>query len=88
MGSSPRDNADFGYDDTEPSNSDATGSGARKRRKTPGRGRAAITDIRIARIETVTMTETEYADAVQSLAVLIARYERNHPEDEQPSAAA
>jgi hypothetical protein len=32
------------------------------------------------------MTETEYADAVESLAVLIARYERLH--DEQPGTAA
>lgn len=88
MGSSPRDNADFGYDETRLSDSDATGSGSRTRRKTPGRGRAAITDIRIARIETVTMTETEYADAVESLAVLIARYEQHHREYEQPRTAA
>jgi hypothetical protein len=56
------------------------------RRAAPGRGKAAITDVRIARIETVVMTAEEYADAVESLAVLIARYERTHAK--QPTEAA
>jgi hypothetical protein len=74
-----------GYDETAPSNSrPVTPAGARRR--APGRGKAAITDVRIARIETVIMTATEYADAVESLAVLIARYERTHPN--QPTEAA
>jgi hypothetical protein len=38
-----------------------------------------LTDIRITRIETTEMTATEYADAVEALAVLIAKYERHHP---------
>jgi hypothetical protein len=54
----------------------------------PDRKNAVITDIRIARIETRTMTTTEYADAVESLAALIARYERNHPTDQAPPATA
>jgi hypothetical protein len=47
-------------------------------------GYAAITDIRIARVETTAMIATEYADALEALAVLIARYECEHPE--QPTA--
>lgn len=50
-------------------------------RAAPGRGQAAISDIRIAHVETTPMTATEYADAVEALAVLIARYEREHPEE-------
>lgn len=57
-------------------------------RKHPGRGKPAITEIRIARIETVTMTAREYTDAVETLAVLIARYERNHPEDNTTTDSA
>jgi hypothetical protein len=75
MGSDPHGNPDSGYD--ENSN--------RIRRKPLRHGRSAITDITIGRVETVTMTDTEYADAVETLAVLIARYERHH---EQSSPAA
>ena len=52
------------------------------------RKKAVISDIRIVRIETQTMSTTEYADAVESLAALIARYERNHPTDHAPPAIA
>jgi hypothetical protein len=52
-----------------------------KIRVAPGRGQAAISHIRIAYVETTPMTATEYADAVEALAVLIARYEREHPEE-------
>ncbi|MEV7624619.1 hypothetical protein [Actinoplanes sp. NPDC089786] len=83
MGSRERDHPDFGYHELK---SPDTESGSRDRQKTPGRGKPAITDIRIAHIETVIMTVDEYADAVESLAVLIARYERHHPE--QPRKAA
>jgi len=71
-----------GYDETTPqtSNSEPPKGGCRKlptgRKAT--RGKPAISDIAIARIETVTMTATEYADAVEALAVLIARWEREH----------
>ncbi len=35
--------------------------------------------IRVTRIETVAMTTTEYEDAVEALAILIARYWDDHP---------
>jgi hypothetical protein len=73
MGSDPHGNPDSGYDDNS----------NRIRRK---HGRSAITHITIGRIETVIMTDTEYADAVETLAVLIARYERHH--HDQSSTAA
>lgn len=76
MGSGPHGNPDPGYD--ENSN--------RIRRKPLRHGRSAITDITIGHIETVTMTDTEYADAVETLAALIACYERHH--HEQNSTAA
>lgn len=41
---------------------------------------ATITDVRVARIETVTMTPAEETEAIEALAVLIARYWREHPE--------
>ena len=41
---------------------------------------STITEVRVARIETVTMTLAEEPEAVQALAVLIARYWRDHPE--------
>jgi hypothetical protein len=70
MGNDPHGNPDSGYDENR----------KHTRRKTTRRGRSAITNITIGRIETVTMTDTEYADAVETLAVLIARYERHHHE--------
>jgi hypothetical protein len=76
MGTDPHSNPDSGYH--ENSN--------HARRKTTRRGQSAITDITIGRIETVTMTDTEYANAVETLAVLIAHYERHH--HEQPGTAA
>lgn len=51
-----------------------------------GRKQAAITDIRIHHIETVPMTAAQYARAVEALAVLIARYEREHPDDDPDTA--
>jgi hypothetical protein len=54
---------------------------ARKSRTASGRKQAAITDIRIHHIETVPMTTAQYARAVEALAVLIARYEREQPDD-------
>ncbi|MCA2216901.1 hypothetical protein [Jidongwangia harbinensis] len=76
MGSDPHSNPDSGYHEIS----------SHTRRKTTRRGQSAITDITIGHIETVTMTDTEYADAVETLAVLIARYERHH--HEQPGTAA
>jgi hypothetical protein len=35
--------------------------------------------IRVTRIETVAMTTTEYEEAVEALAILIARYWDDHP---------
>jgi hypothetical protein len=35
--------------------------------------------IQVTRIETVAMTTTEYEDAVEALAILIARYWDDHP---------
>jgi hypothetical protein len=86
MGTDPNDSRDYAYHRNRSSDNDGADSGSDARRGTARRGRAAITDITIGRIETVTMTETEYADAVESLAVLIARYERHH--DEQSDTAA
>ena len=69
-----------GYDDTTPSNSSPVRiSCQRRRRPTP-----TITAVRVARIETVAMTPVEETEAIEALAVLIARYWREHPE--QPSA--
>lgn len=86
MGSEPQDSRDYAYYRNRSSHSDGAESDSRARRKSIGRSRTVIADIIIGRIETVTMTETEYADAVESLAVLIARYERHH--DEQSGTAA
>jgi hypothetical protein len=41
---------------------------------------ATITNVRVARIETVTMTPAEETEAIGALAVLIARYWREHPD--------
>lgn len=49
---------------------------ANRRRRAP----ATITNVRVARIETVTMTPEEETEAVQALAVLVARYWRTHPD--------
>lgn len=77
MGARPHRSTDSRYYETAPN---SVTVGCRPARKAPGRGKAAITDIRIARIETVPMTTTEYTDAVEALAVIVARYERNHPD--------
>ncbi len=73
---------EIGYHEIAPSNNspDERTLTDKNTEATPGRGKSAITKVRIARIETVTMTATEYTDAVEALAVLIARYERTHPE--------
>lgn len=86
MGSDPHDSRHYPYYKTRSSDNDGSKFNSEARRKKAGRPRGPITDIAIGHIETVTMTETEYADAVESLAVLIARYERHH--DEQPGTAA
>ena len=86
MGSDPHDSHHYPYHKTRSSDNDGSDFNSEARRKKAGRSRSPIADITIGHIETVTMTETEYADAVESLAVLIARYERHH--DEQPGTAA
>ena len=86
MGSDPHDSRHYPYHKARSSENDGSKFRPEARRKTAGRSRGPITEITIGRIETVTMTDTEYADAVESLAVLIARYERHH--DEQPGTAA
>jgi hypothetical protein len=86
MGSDPHDSRHYPYPKTRSLDNDGSGTNSETRRKTAARSRGPITDITIGHIETVTMTENEYADAVESLAVLIARYERHH--DEQPGTAA
>ncbi len=75
----------IGYHENAPTKTGSRSENGRKPRNASGRGRAAITDIRIAHVETTSMTATEYTDAVEALAVLIARYERRHPEE--PTAA-
>lgn len=66
-----------GYHENTPSNDPATTlsriSGQRRR------ATATITTVRVASIETVTMTPAEEAEAIEALAVLIARYWRDHP---------
>jgi hypothetical protein len=86
MGSDPHDRRHYAYHKTGSSDNDGSDSNSEARRKMAARSRGPITEITIGYIETVTMTEIEYADAVESLAVLIARYERHH--DEQPGTAA
>jgi hypothetical protein len=66
-----------GYDEFTASNSPAhpvVRIPRQRRRPAP-----TITKVRVARIETVTMTSAEETEAVQALAVLIARYWREHP---------
>jgi hypothetical protein len=66
------------YDKTTPSNSPADPIARiprQRRRPAP-----TITDVRVARIETVTMTPAEETEAIEALAVLIARYWREHPD--------
>jgi hypothetical protein len=78
-GTSHDDNARNRHDEhTSP------GSAADKRRaRSTNRRRgpsATITNVRVARIETVTMTPAEETEAIGALAVLIARYWREHPD--------
>jgi len=40
--------------------------------------------IRVIRVEAVTMTAAEYDDAVEALAVLIARYQDDYPDHADP----
>jgi hypothetical protein len=79
-------NPNIGYDETESSNSGST----RKRctaRRAAGRPKPAIDGVKIARIETVTMTATEYDNAVEALAVLIAHWWQRHPPEQARQAA-
>jgi hypothetical protein len=68
------DNTHNGYDNDASSGGDHATN--KRRRRTP----ATITDVRVARIETVTMTPDEKREAIQAWAVLIARYWREHPD--------
>lgn len=68
-----------GYDETAPSNSQADPV-PRIPRQHRRRSAPTITDVRVARIETVTMTPAEETEAIEALAVLISRYWREHPE--------
>jgi len=65
------------YDENTPPN-----PGNTRWRRTTGReknqAKPAVADIRIARIETVTMTAAEYDNAVEALAVLITRWWDQH----------
>jgi hypothetical protein len=73
---------EIGYRRTDPPNESGTSNIRRRKSRTAStRKQAAITDIRIHHIETVPMTAAQYARAVEALAVLIARYEREHPDD-------
>jgi hypothetical protein len=80
--------AETSHDDSTRSRYDenvsSSGSAADKRRaRSTNRRRgpsAPITNVRVARIETVTMTPAEETEAIAALAVLIARYWREHPE--------
>ncbi|SDT67073.1 hypothetical protein [Actinoplanes derwentensis] len=72
---------EIGYHRNAPAEPRPGSEKARKSRTASGRKQAAITDIRIHHIETVPMTAAQYARAVEALAVLIARYEREHPDD-------
>jgi hypothetical protein len=72
-------NPPTGYDEGEPPGS----TGVRGRRTNPSKANRptpAIIDIQIARIEKVTMTAAEYDNAVEALAVLIARWWQQHPD--------
>jgi hypothetical protein len=66
---------------SEPSSSEAAGGPHRRRR------RPAIRDIQIAAIETIPMTDEQYRDAVDALAVLIARWIEQHPQHQNPTTA-
>jgi len=56
----------------------AAGETARRRQAS---SRSAAKSVRIEPVETVPMTPAEYEAAVKALAVLIARWWREHPED-------
>lgn len=80
-GSSHDDDTRNGYDE----NASSGGDNAANKRHKHGVGRrrgpvATTTNVRVARIETVTMTAAEETEAIQALAVLIARYWREHPD--------
>jgi hypothetical protein len=49
-----------------------------RQRRRPGP--TTITEVRVASVETVTMTADEEAEAVAALAVLLARYWHDHPD--------
>jgi hypothetical protein len=85
MASKPDDtNPNTGYDETAPPDSEPPNPGGTRKRppnsRTAHRPKPAITEIRIARIETVTMTAAEYDNAVEALAVLINRWWHQHPD--------
>lgn len=59
------------------------------RERPPGRSQARTTrtrttTARIARTETVTMTPAQHRDAIEALAVLIARWHEAHDQDSAP----
>jgi hypothetical protein len=72
------------YHKTAPPNSETADTRRVRPSRSTGHTRPrltpAITDIRIARIEMVTMTATEYDNAVEALAVLIAHWWQQHPD--------
>jgi hypothetical protein len=50
-------------------------------RHTRRRSASTLADVRIADIQTIPMTTAEEHEAIQALAVLIARYWHEHPDD-------
>ena len=76
MAPSPDDaHPETGYNETSPSIGTAR---IPRQRRAPGP--ATITEVRVASIETVTMTADEETEAVAALAVLLARYWHEHPD--------
>lgn len=87
MPPTPHDtNPNNGYDEIAPHGDElpAHRPRARPSGRKNNRPKPAITDIRVARIETVTMTTAEYENAVEALAVLINRWWQQHPEHHPP----
>ena len=74
-----------GYDENDPNNASRnTGNGpvpanSGTAQTNAGRGQRAITNVAVCDVATVAMTAREYGDAVEALAVLIARWERDQP---------
>ena len=84
-------NPPSGYDENDPNNAprntgnDPVPANSGPAQTNAGRGQRAITGVAVCDVATVAMTAREYGDAVEALAVLIARWERDQPPSTSPA---